>query len=592
MAEPTYAQLLEEVEELRARIAVLEHGATGRSRAEEARQLALRVIEARGRTNQAVVYATDEEWLYQRVCQVVVDVAGYRMAWIGRLAETGEVRPVARAGYASSAEDDDAGPAGEAIRTGRPTIRAHIPTDSRYRSWWDDAARRRYASLISLPFGAKGATFGALTIYASEPGAFGVEEVRRLAQLADDLGYGVLTLQAKVARADLQEEADYLRKQLVQAQKMEALGNLAAGVAHDFNNLLSVILGQVELAIMDIGYGGPGARPLSEVQRAAQRAAILTRQLLLFSHDQAVEFEPLDMARALGDIGSMLRRLIGEDIGLDVEVAGELWPVYGDRGMLSQVLLNIAVNARDAMPTGGRLVLGADAVVLDEETCRRSDEARPGRFVRISVTDTGFGMDDSTVERIFEPFFTTKGPERGSGLGLSVAYGIVRQHGGWITVSSQLGTGTAFRVYLPAAGDGPLPEQPARSVVGAERGGGEKVLLVEDDDGVREVTGTLFARSGYRVREVGTVADALVALEEEPFDLVFSDLVLPDRSGADLAAVVEQRWPDVAVLLTSGYTGERVELHTARPWRLLRKPYRLTELLAAVREALDHGTAP
>ena len=324
---------------------------------------------------------------------------------------------------------------------------------------------------------------------------------------------------------------------------------------------------------------------------AAERASNLVRQLLLFSRRQPMEFKPLDVGRIVDDLVKMLDRLIGEDVTVEAEHAAGLWVIRGDAGSLEQVLMNLSVNARDAMPGGGRLHIATENVVLGKEDCHAIPGAKPGRFVRLSVSDTGAGMGKGTIERIFEPFFTTKDIGEGTGLGLSVVYGIVRQHKGWINVYSEPGRGTAFRVYLPAAydlaGEDAEEEAPLESL----RGRGETVLVVEDEEELRAFGVRVLTEMGYAVLDAGDAQQALALAEREqgPIDLVFCDCVLPDQTGIQLVERLLQLRPDLRVVLTSGYTDDKSQwaLIRDRGYVFIQKPYRLADLLQSVRKQLD-----
>ncbi len=378
-----------------------------------------------------------------------------------------------------------------------------------------------------------------------------------------------------------------LDEQVRQSQKMEAVGRLAGGVAHDFNNLLTAIHGYSEFLLEDLGAGDPRRGDVEEIQRAAERAAGLTRQLLAFSQRQILQPRPLDLGAVLGDMDRLLRRLIGEAITLSTTVEPSLPRVMADPGQVEQVVLNLAVNARDAMPDGGEIRLGVRAVVLDAEAARALHGAEPGHWVELAVADTGDGMDAETVAHVFEPFFTTKEVGRGSGLGLSTVYGIVRQSGGAITVQSTPGHGSTFRVYLPRHdGDSAARSQdPAPAVARS----GVTVLLVEDEPGVRSMVRRALESHGYSVLEAGHGEEALrvVARHTGRIDLLLSDVVMPGMNGRELAEKLTAVRPDLRVLLMSGYTDDtalRRGIHTSR---LMHKPFTPDTLAVRVREALD-----
>ena len=365
-----------------------------------------------------------------------------------------------------------------------------------------------------------------------------------------------------------------LEEQLRQAQKMEAIGQLAGGVAHDFNNLLTVISGYGRLAQRRIG-DGPGADELSEVERATERATQLTRQLLAFSRQQVMDPVTLDLNEVMSGLLPMLDRLIGEDVSVAVLPADGLPAVRADRAQVEQVIINLAINARDAMPTGGTLTI--ETAVDDEH-------------VRLAVTDTGVGMTREVTERIFEPFFTTKGPSQGTGLGLATVHGIVTQSGGQVTVYSEPGLGSTFRVYLPAA-DARQEEAGVAERNGGERlAGTESILVCEDEEGVRRLIELILTTEGYHVTTTSEPRHALEhAASGAPFDALVSDVIMPGMSGPDLANRLKRLRPGLRTLFISGYTAETVRGRGNLPLgsAFLEKPFDQASLLRALRALLD-----
>ncbi len=379
-----------------------------------------------------------------------------------------------------------------------------------------------------------------------------------------------------------------LEEQLRQSQKMEAIGTLAGGVAHDFNNLLTAILGNAAFLLESLGPDDERAEEVREIQKAGQRAAALTSQLLAFSRRQMVEPRIINLNAIITDTSRMLQRLIGEDIELRLSLDGGLASVRADPGHIGQVLVNLAANARDAMPAGGRLTIETANVILDEGFQRRHPEATPGEHVMMAVSDTGVGIPPGIQHRIFEPFFTTKEVGRGTGLGLSVVYGIVRQNEGCIVVKSEPGQGTRFEIYLPAV-QGPASE-PTPGYEGFPRGGDETILLVEDEDVVREVAARILRTQGYTVLEAKNGAEALHICEtlKAPLHLLLTDVVMPQMSGQELARRVAALRPGMRVLYTSGYSDTIMRRQTSDSrGTFLQKPFAVRELLAKVREVLD-----
>jgi len=393
-------------------------------------------------------------------------------------------------------------------------------------------------------------------------------------------------------RAD--EEKEIMQAELLKARKMEAIGTLAGGVAHDFNNLLTVIKGESTLAMMSAEETDPVAQHLKNIAMASERAADLTRKLLLFSRQQPLAPVPLSLNRLLDDMLKMLRRLIGENISVVKELDPGLWTVKADPGSMEQVIMNLAVNASNAMPEGGRLKIGTGNVIMSEEDLHGRPAARPGEYVCLTVSDTGVGMDGETLQHIFDPFFSTKEARRGTGLGLSVVYGIAEQHGGWVDVRSEPGKGSEFRFYLQAVPEAPIAQSPAQPPLSKPEGNGERVLLVEDEDGVVKFVTRFLTKRGYKVFAATSAGDAERLFEEEKggFDLVMSDVVLPDRSGIQLVDGLLEKKPGLPVLFCSGYTDHKSQwpLIRDRGFRFLEKPYSLPDLLRAIQESLiPHG---
>ncbi len=393
--------------------------------------------------------------------------------------------------------------------------------------------------------------------------------------------------------SDVTEQRE-LEAQLRQAQKMEAVGRLAGGVAHDFNNMLTAIKSYGQLLLEAIEVGDARRADVTEIVHASDRAAALTRQLLAFSRQQVLRPTIVDLNEVVREMEKMLRRLLGTHIQLDTKLAPQLWPVLVDAGQMEQVLLNLVVNARDAISDTGRIAIETADVFLDERYADRHAPAgiAAGHYVMLAVSDTGAGMDAATQARLFEPFFTTKEQDKGTGLGLSTVYGIIKQSGGFIWVYSEVGHGTTFKVYLPRrespAGTSSVAE--GRSTVST---GSERVLLVEDDEMVRVVTRRALERLGYAVTEAANGPEALRLWDREgtAFDLVISDMSMPQMSGVELVRQIKARAPNALILLTSGYTeyafsnANRFE----RGVGFIEKPFTPDQLGKRIRDLLDGG---
>jgi PAS domain S-box-containing protein len=381
-----------------------------------------------------------------------------------------------------------------------------------------------------------------------------------------------------------------LEAQVRQANKMDAIGRLASGVAHDFNNLLTVILGFAELVAEDGAVPTQHRQDLDEIIKAAQRATGLTKQLLAFSRQQVLHAAPLDVNGLIRDMTTMLGRLIGEHIEIALTLASNLPLALADRGQLEQVVMNLVVNARDAMPAGGSVTIETTDVELDNSSLH-DETIVPGPYVMLSITDTGNGMSQETQRRLFEPFFTTKDTGKGTGLGLSTTYGIVKQSKGYIAVHSELGHGTTFQVYLPRSTEDASVPPPGASADEPTTAASETVLLVEDEAGVRRLSKRILSNAGYRVLEAanGNDAEQVFAHHGDAVDLVVTDMVMPGCDGPELLSRLHARAPELRVLYMSGYT-EQSAAHKAgidRGLPFIQKPFTAAAFVKQVREALD-----
>jgi two-component system cell cycle sensor histidine kinase/response regulator CckA len=426
---------------------------------------------------------------------------------------------------------------------------------------------------------------------ATRDGGWKLLETRGTNLLHDPVVSGiVLNAQDVTDRRQAEEGLRLSEEQLRQSQKMEAVGRLAGGVAHDFNNLLTAIQGNVEMLMLEVPQAGAIRDDLLEIKRAATRAASLTRQLLAFSRKQMLAPKVLDVNAAVREMERMLGRVIGEDVQLVTVLSADSAAVLADPGQLEQVILNLAVNARDAMPRGGTLRIETREVQLTETEAQRYPyRVDPGAYVRLSVCDTGVGMPSDVLGRVFEPFFTTKEPGKGTGLGLSTVYGIVKQSGGYVWAESEEGRGSTFRVYLPRVNAEPERAEPRPEPV-AERGGGV-VLLVEDEEGVRSLSRRVLERRGYTVLAARNAAEArqMFAANGNRVDLLLTDVVMPHESGRELAEALLPLQPDLRVVFMSGYTDDALIRHGVLEdrFRLLEKPFAPEGLARIVREALE-----
>ena len=417
-------------------------------------------------------------------------------------------------------------------------------------------------------------------------GTYRVAEFSATAQLRDGRLTGILGIGRDVT------ERLGLEQQLRQAQKMEAVGRLAGGIAHDFNNILTAITGHADLLLEDLGHHDPRRADVDEIRRSAERAAGLTRQLLAFSRQQVLQPKVVDLNALVLDMDKLLRRLIGEDVELATVLDPTLGRVTADPGQLEQVIVNLAVNARDAMPQGGKLTLETRNIDLDSSYTLEHSLVKPGPYVQLTVSDSGIGMDEETQAHAFEPFFTTKPRGQGTGLGLAMVYGTVKQSGGFIWVYSEPGRGATFKIYLPRV-DAPVESAAPPAPVERPPRGSETVLLAEDEPAVRAIARQALERQGYTVLAAPSGADALALAAQHgaTIHLLLTDVVMPGMSGRDLADRLTAQRPGIRVLYISGYTDNAIVRHGMLEPGLayLQKPFRPDALVRKVRDVLDEA---
>jgi PAS domain S-box-containing protein len=413
-------------------------------------------------------------------------------------------------------------------------------------------------------------------------------------------GYQVRDAAHKLIRhtgiiSDITERKRF-ESQLLQSQRMETVGKLAGGIAHEFNSILTAILGQSELLLGDLPAGSALAKNATEIIQAASRAAVLTRQLLAYGRKQILQPEILDLNRVLASMKGVFDHLMGGGVDTQIVPCVDLSAVQADAGQIEQVIVNMSINARDAMPNGGKLTLETANITFDQESVGRYPELKPGDYVMLAITDTGVGMSEEVKARVFEPFFSTKEVGQGTGLGLSTCYGIVKQSGGHISVYSELGRGATFKIYLPQVEQQTKTPAPRLSAPDLPRGT-ETILLVEDDPALREMAGTLLRRLGYTVLVAANGVEALSLKQQRGvghIDLLFTDVVMPHMSGKELAERVRILYPHTRILFTSAYT-ENAIVHQGvldKGVALLQKPFTPSALAHKLRKVLDHPGAP
>ncbi len=478
----------------------------------------------------------------------------------------------------------DEGIAGAVFSSGKPEIIPAVQQDPRHFSATDRLTGYQSRDMIVVPLMRHGgAPIGVMEVLNKATG-----QINR-----DDLDILVVIASIAAAAIEQTDNAEAIRLkdlQLQQSQKMEAMGRLAGGVAHDFNNLLTVMQGFSEMIVSSLDPSAAGRMYAEEILKAAQRASGLTKKLLAFSRKQVLEPRVVNLNELVSNLEKMLKRLIGEDLNLITKLDPNLGWIKADPGQIEQVLMNLSVNARDAMLGEGSLTIETGNVELDELYESQSADLQPGRYVWLSVNDTGNGMDETTLAKLFEPFFTTKAPGKGTGLGLSIVYGIVKQSRGHVTVSSEVGCGTTFKIYLPQV------EVPDPGVVVTELGsmyvqGSETILVVDDEEQVRSLECGVLQANGYRVLPVGNGEEALRICREssEPIHLLVTDIVMPMMNGRELARRVALHRPSLRVLFVSGYPDE-TEISSegmAGKTNFLQKPFTSDTLLRRIRQSLD-----
>ncbi|MBO9532123.1 MAG: response regulator [Solirubrobacteraceae bacterium] len=548
----------------------------------------------------AAVSATPQE-LYQRVCEIAVETGHFRCAWVG-VPDGEELTPVTTAGddrgyfeelFVSLADGDPRadGPIGLATRSAEMQVVDDFIGHSAGQPWQARAERSGLRACAAIPFTCGGEVAATLTVYAPDVDFFTEELVQALGELAPTVSLALDRFAAAEAHDRQERERERLEEQLRQSAKMEAIGTLAGGVAHDFNNTLTVIrntcrlmLGEVEDPKLE--------RRIRQIDDAAESAASLTSQLLTFGRRQVVRREVLPVDEVVQASMTMVRRMVRESISIATDFGAQGARIEIDRGDLQQVLLNLAANARDAMPSGGRLAVRTAVVHVDDARAAERLGLEPGSYAYVEASDTGVGMDRATLHRMFEPFFTTK--EFGNGLGLATVFGVVRDAGGHVWAYSEPGLGTTMRLYFPLTAEPELPAAAVRERTPL-RSGSETVLVVEDSEMLRPIVAEMLTQAGYRVL---TAVDGVHALEvsdehDGTIDLVLTDVVMPRMNGRELAEHLAAKRPGVRVIYTSGYPADTVVRHgiAEASVAFVQKPYVADELLAQVRIVLDEARA-
>ena len=573
---------------------------TAQVRAEVKLRRANRALNAHSRVDHALLHTSNEEELLHQAVEIIVQEGGYSLAWIGIPENDPEhnIRIAASAGVASSClemahitwkdEPFGRGPIGTALREARPVVIQDYLSSPASAAWRELVEAHNLGSVVSLPMVVQDKMVAVLSVYATEKDAFEHEEFRSISELASELALGIHNLRLKVQAEENQKAKLVLEEQFRQAQKMEAVGRLAGGIAHDFNNLLMIIMAQTEL--LSLHLDETDLPKAESIMRSAGKAADLTSQLLAFSRKQIVQPKLLSLNPIVTELSKMAERLVGEDAQISLALEPQLWSIKADRSQLEQVIMNLIVNARDAMPQGGKIMLETSNANLFNEYIETHPLVTAGRYVMLAVTDTGIGMDEVTKAHMFEPFFTTKEPGKGTGLGLSLVYGIVKQANGFVRCYSELGHGTCFKIYLPVL---EVPcDVPAEKIMENSSPALEHatILLVEDDASLREVIAEFLRSGGHTVIAAQSHEEAMTLATENggTIDLLLTDVVLRGRSGKQLADDLVKNGFQIQVIFMSGYTPSTI-IHDGvleEGTFFLQKPFTRTSLLKKIQQVL------
>lgn len=550
----------------------------------------------------SLIRAKNESELIKDVCRIVVDFGGFRLAWVGFAEDNREksVRPVAHWGYDEgylealnitwAGGTKGRGPIGKAIRNGVPSVLQNIPTSPDYEPWREEALKRGYASLVAIPIKKEDKTFGILGICAAEPDAFDKDELGVLEELADDLAFGIITLRMRT-------EGKKLRAALLQAQKMEAIGTLAGGIAHDFNNILGAIITCSEIAIEELSDNHSVHEDLAHILKAGLRGKALVKQILSFSRIGEQERQPVRLYSLVEECLKLLRASLPSTIDIRRDIPADAGSVLADPTQIQQVIINLCTNAAQAIGENvGVLDVNLTPVTLKTETAAEFLNLPAGPYLKLTVKDSGHGMTADVQERIFDPFFTTRKESGGTGLGLSMVYGIIKRNGGAITVDSTPGRGTAFHVFLPRID--PVDAIACALPRGKVKGGTERILVVDDDPGLLYAAVKMLKSLGYAVQMATTGIEALTVFRRDAgrFDLILTDQTMPQMKGTELATEILKIRPGMPIIICSGYQTDP-QSHQAAALagdlgihEFLQKPFNRVAIAGAIRAVLGNDT--
>jgi len=561
-----------------------------------------RLLAVLGQANRAIAEANDRAQFFKDISRIVVERGNFIMAWIGLVnRDTGYVDVASHYGYEEGYlslmritidgnRPGGSGPTGTAIRENRYIINNNTQESDYMSAWPDEAIKRGYLSSAAFPIREHEKVIGALTVFFSEPNYFEKDEIELMQEIIDSISFAVDKIDYKQRSEQAEKERNRMEEQLRQAHKMEAIGVLAGGVAHDFNNILTAIIGFGTMAQRRVKDDEKTKKFIEEILIGANRAAELTHGLLAYSRKQIMSLKQVNLNDLVRKTNNMLERILREDIVLNIMLANRNLPVLVDESQIEQVLMNLVANARDAMPDGGFLILQTEEINIDKSHAEAPVFGTLGRYAVLTVSDTGIGMDLHTKEHIFEPFFTTKEVGRGTGLGLSMVDGTIKQHNGYINVFSEVGKGTTFRIYLPIA----QTEEEASVSKPTEvllRGKGETILVAEDDPHVRKVTVMSLQENGYKVIEAKNGEEAIERFIEkkDTIALVLLDVIMPVKNGKDAYEGIKKINPDAKALFLSGYTDDVISKKgiLQEGFDFIAKPINPDTLMRKIREVLD-----
>lgn len=556
------------------------------------RNRALRII---SEINSVIISTENEALLLNKICNIIKDIGGYPFIWFGypNNDEIKSITPVASAGrdldeltqlmFSWGESQYGNSPTGKAIKAKKMYLLRNIKSDSDYIVWLGDSLKHGYNSIIAFPLLNKDNPIGVISIYSESINGFSDEEINLLNEVIEDISFGIISLRAK-------EEQQKLQKELFQSQKLEALGKLAGGIAHDFNNILTVISGNLELAKYNTDNLDMTLKYLERIQAAADKASSLTKQLLAFSRQEIMQPRVMNINKSVLDMEKILHRVIPENIKLILSLEPNLKNIISDPTHIDQIIMNLVVNAVDAMPHGGELIISTKNIKVTNENKHFYIKVKEGEYVVLSVNDKGCGIPKDIIDKIFEPFFTTKVSGKGTGLGLSVVDGIVKQNNGFIEVFSEINKGTTFNIFLPVTDILEIDQSDKKEALISIKGEGKRIFVLEDDLSINEMISTSLTSKGFNVFSAINIKNAYEICEREKgnFDLIVSDVVLPDGSGIVFYENLISKYQNLKVIFTSGYADSKAKWDVIKQkgYDFIPKPFKINDLLLKIKDLI------